>query len=70
MPNAKIANTQAVVLEFFSKYCPAKKAADAQIIEKRIENKYLKVLLAKNKKKNDKTAAIPINNPIAGSTCK
>jgi len=43
MPKAKIANIRAVVSELFSKHCPAKKAADAQITEKIMENKYRKI---------------------------
>lgn len=37
-PRAKIANTEVVVLDVLSTYCPAKNAANARINKKRMEN--------------------------------
>ena len=61
---ARIAKTQAVVSVLVSIEWPAKNARKAHPSENKIENRYRKILLAKNKKANRKIEAIPTDKAI------
>lgn len=60
-----IAKTQAVISLLVSTETIATNAKSAQPNENKIENKYLKMLLAKNKTANRKIEPIPTNKEVA-----
>ena len=60
-----IAKTQPVVSLLVSTETPATNAKSAHPNENKIENKYLNMLLAKNKTANRNIEAIPTNKAVA-----